>query len=90
MDTATAYQNEKAVGKAVVRAISDGLTTREELFITTKVWGQDMVNEETAYKSVETSLKKLNLDYADLILVHQQINDYFADYRGRHLHAWHS
>ena len=39
IDTATAYFNEEAVGKAVTRAIADGLVTRDELFITTKVWG---------------------------------------------------
>ena len=41
LDTAAAYMNEEAVGKGVARAIADGLVTREELFITTKVWVQD-------------------------------------------------
>lgn len=82
LDTAAAYHNEEAVGKAVARAISDGLTTREELFITTKVWVSDMTSEENSYKAVETSLKKLNLSYADLILLHQPMKDYFAAYRG--------
>ena len=82
LDTAAAYKNEEAVGKAVARAISDGLTTREELFITTKVWVSDMTSEENSYKAVETSLKKLNLSYADLILLHQPMKDYFAAYRG--------
>ena len=82
IDTATAYFNEEAVGKAVARAIADGITTREELFITTKVWVSDMGTEEAAYEAVKTSLKKLNLDYADLILLHQPMNDYFAAYRG--------
>lgn len=41
IDTANAYMNEEALGKAVKRAITDGLTTREDLFITTKVWVQD-------------------------------------------------
>lgn len=82
IDTAAAYKNEIAVGKAVARAIAEGLTTREELFITTKVWVSDMVNEETAYKAAETSLEKLNTKYIDLILLHQPMNDYFAAYRG--------
>lgn len=82
LDTAAAYKNEEAVGKAVARAISDGLTTREELFITTKVWVSDMASEENSYKAVETSLKKLNLSYADLILLHQPMKDYFAAYLG--------
>lgn len=82
IDTATAYFNEEAVGKAVGRAIADGLTTREELFITTKVWVSDMGTEEAAYESVKASLQRLHLDYADLILLHQPMSDYFAAYRG--------
>lgn len=82
IDTATAYFNEEAVGKAVARAIADGITTREELFITTKVWVTDMGTEEAAYEAVKACLKRLNLDYADLILLHQPMNDYFAAYRG--------
>lgn len=82
LDTAMAYGNEEAVGKAVARAIADGITTREELFITTKVWVTDMKTEDTAYEAVKTSLQKLNMDYADLILLHQPMGDYFAAYRG--------
>ena len=82
LDTAAAYMNEEAVGKAVKRAIADGLITREELFITTKVWVNDMGSEEAAYEAVKTSLKKLDMDYADLILLHQPMKDYFAAYRG--------
>lgn len=82
IDTAAAYANEEAVGKAVARAISDGLTTREELFTTTKVWVNDMKSEEAAYEAVKTSLGKMELDYADLILLHQPMGDYFAAYRG--------
>lgn len=82
IDTATAYANEEAVGKAVARAIADGITTREELFITTKVWVSDMKTEEAAYEAVKASLKRLDMDYADLILLHQPMGDYFAAYRG--------
>ena len=82
IDTAQAYMNEEAVGKAVARAIADGLTTREELFITTKIWVSNMKNEDTAYESVKVSLAKLGLDYVDLILLHQPMGDYFAAYRG--------
>jgi len=82
LDTAASYMNEEAVGKGVARAIADGLVTREELFITTKVWVSDMKTEEAAYEAVKTSLKKLNMDYADLILLHQPMGDYFAAYRG--------
>ncbi|MBR0509185.1 MAG: aldo/keto reductase [Clostridia bacterium] len=82
LDTAAAYMNEEALGKAVKRAIRDGLVTREELFITTKVWVQDQKNEETAYQAVKTSLAKLDLEYVDLVLLHQALGDYFAAYRG--------
>lgn len=82
IDTAAAYMNEEAVGKAVSRAIADGIVTRDELFITTKVWVQDMKNEVTAYEAVKTALAKLKLDYVDLILLHQPMGDYFAAYRG--------
>lgn len=82
IDTATAYGNEKAVGQGVARAIADGIVTREELFITTKVWVSDMGSKEAAYQAVKTSLKRLNIDYVDLILLHQPMNDYFAAYRG--------
>lgn len=82
LDTAAAYMNEEAVGKSVARVIADGLTTREDLFITTKVWVQDQKNEETAYEAVKTSLAKLNMDYVDLVLLHQPMGDYFAAYRG--------
>lgn len=82
IDTARAYFNEEAVGKAVAKAIAEGITTREELFITTKVWVTDMGTEEAAYEAVKASLERLNLDYVDLILLHQPMNDYFAAYRG--------
>ena len=74
LDTAAAYMNEEALGKAVARAIADGITT--------KVWVQDQKNEETAYEAVKTSLARLNLPYVDLVLLHQPMGDYFAAYRG--------
>lgn len=82
LDTAAAYMNEEAVGKAVARAVADGITTREEMFITTKVWVSDMGSEEAAYQAVKTSLSKLDVEYVDLILLHQPMSDYFAAYRG--------
>lgn len=82
IDTAAAYKNEVAVGKAIARAIEDHLVTREELFITTKVWVQDQKSEESAYQAVKASLIKMNLSYVDLILLHQPMGDYFAAYRG--------
>lgn len=82
LDTAAAYMNEEALGKAVKRAIADGIVTREELFITTKVWVQDEKNENTAYEAVKASLAKLDMEYVDLVLLHQALGDYFAAYRG--------
>lgn len=82
LDTAAAYMNEEALGKAVKRAIADGIVTREELFITTKVWVQDEKNEDTAYEAVKASLAKLDMEYVDLVLLHQALGDYFAAYRG--------
>ena len=82
IDTAAAYMNEAAVGKAIARAEADCIVKRSELFVTTKVWVQDMKNEETAYEAVKASLAKLGLEYVDLILLHQPMGDYFAAYRG--------
>ena len=82
LDTAAAYMNEEALGKAVKRAIADGLVTRDELFITTKVWVQDQKTEESAYNAVRASLEKLDTGYIDLVLLHQALGDYFAAYRG--------
>lgn len=82
LDTAAAYMNEEAVGKGAARAVADGITTREELFITTKVWVQDAKSEDTAYEAVKRSLAKLDMPYVDLVLIHQPMGDYFAAYRG--------
>ena len=82
IDTAAAYMNEAAVGKAIARAEADCIVKRSELFVTTKVWVQDMKDEETAYEAVKASLAKLGLEYVDLILLHQPMGDYFAAYRG--------
>ena len=82
IDTATAYDNEDAVGDAVRQAIRDGLCTREELFITSKLWVSDMTSEEAAIAGAERSLKKSGLDYLDLYLLHQAMGDYFSAWRG--------
>ena len=78
IDTAAAYANEEAVGTAISRAIADGICTRDELFITTKLWIQDYPNAKEAF---ELSLKKLGLDYVDLYLLHQPIGDYYSAWR---------
>jgi len=67
IDTARIYNNEDQVGAGVARAIKDGLVTRDELFIVTKLWNDDQHDVEGALKA---SLSRLNLDYVDLYLVH--------------------
>ena len=81
IDTAAVYGNEDAVGDAVREAIAEGLYTREELFITSKLWVQDMASYETAKAGIEASLKKSGLDYFDLYLLHQAMRDYFSAWR---------
>lgn len=82
IDTAAVYTNEDAVGDAVRQAIDEGLCTRDELFITSKLWVTDMKNEDTARRAIDASLKKSGLEYFDLHLLHQALNDYFAAWRG--------
>ena len=76
IDTAAAYRNEEAVGKALRRS---GLP-REELFITTKLWIQD-AGYESAREAFERSLNKLQLDYLDLYLIHQPYGDVYGAWR---------
>ena len=76
IDTAAAYFNEEAVGAAIRKS---GIP-REELFITTKLWVQD-AGYESAKKAFETSMRKLGLDYLDLYLIHQPMNDYYGAWR---------
>ena len=75
IDTAQAYGNEEAVGNAVKKC---GVP-RDELFITTKVWISNG-GYEKAKASLKESLKKLQLDYIDLVLIHQPFNDYYGTY----------
>jgi len=81
IDTAAVYGNEDAVGDAVREAISKGLCTRDQLFITSKLWIQDMANYDTAKAGIEASLNKSGLDYFDLYLLHQAMGDYFSAWR---------
>lgn len=76
IDTAQAYGNEEAVGKAIQKSGID----RKELFITTKVWITNY-GYEKAKQSVEESLHKMQLDYLDLVLLHQPFNDYYGAYK---------
>lgn len=81
IDTAASYTNEDAVGEAVREAISEGICTREELFITSKMWVQDMENIDMARAAIDASIKKMGLEYIDLYLLHQAMKDYFSAWR---------
>ena len=74
IDTARIYGNEADVGRGIQRAIDEGIVTREEVFVTTKMWTDDFDNGAEA---IEASLKKLGLDYIDLMILHhsQPSND---------------
>ncbi|WP_321437776.1 aldo/keto reductase [uncultured Bacteroides sp.] len=76
IDTAAAYGNEEAVGKAIKRS---GVA-REKLFITTKLWIQDAGYESTK-KAFDKSLNNLQLDYLDLYLIHQPIGDVYGSWQ---------
>jgi 2,5-diketo-D-gluconate reductase A len=76
IDTAQTYGNEEAVGRAIKKCN----VPREELFITTKVWISN-AGYEKAQTSIEESLKKLQLEYLDLVLIHEPFNDYYGTYR---------
>jgi 2,5-diketo-D-gluconate reductase A len=76
LDTAQAYQNEEAVG----RAIATSGIPREELFVTTKLWVQDG-GEDGAKRAFAQSLARLGLDSLDLYLIHQPFGDYYSSWR---------
>ncbi|WP_326613712.1 aldo/keto reductase [Streptomyces scopuliridis] len=76
IDTASAYRNEEAVG----RAIKNSGIPREELFITTKLWVQDP-GEANTKRAFETSTRKLGLDHLDLYLIHQPYGDVYSEWR---------
>ena len=76
IDTAAAYGNEEAVGQAIRKS---GVA-REDLFITTKLWIQPDGYEGTK-KAFESSMKKLQLDYLDLYLMHQPFGDVYGEWR---------
>lgn len=76
IDTAQAYHNEEGVGNAITKC---GIP-RNELFITTKIWISNG-GYEKAKASIDESLKKLQTDYVDLLLIHQPFNDYYGTYR---------
>lgn len=76
LDTAAAYLNEEAVGRAIR---SSGIP-REELFVTTKLWIQD-AGEDKARRAFDASLRRLGLDHLDLYLIHQPFGDVYGSWR---------
>lgn len=76
IDTAQAYFNEQQVGDAIRKS---GIA-REEIFLTTKVWITN-AGEERAARSIDESLRKLQTDYVDLLLIHQPFGDYYGTWR---------
>ncbi|MFZ1780364.1 MAG: aldo/keto reductase [Enterococcus aquimarinus] len=76
IDTAQSYMNEEAVGKG----ISKSGVNRSELFITTKIWVEN-VSYNGVLESFEKSLKRLDLEYIDLLLIHQPYNDVYGAWR---------
>ena len=77
IDTANAYMNEEAVGKALKKAINEGIVTREEVFVSTKIWATLYENEN----AVDDTLKRLDIDYVDLLFIHQPAGNYMTGYR---------
>ncbi|MCM3727252.1 aldo/keto reductase [Neobacillus cucumis] len=80
IDTAAIYQNEEGVGQAIREGIKEAGISREDLFVTSKVWNSDLGYEATL-EAYETSLKKLGLDYLDLYLIHWPVE-------GKYKEAW--
>ena len=78
IDTAAIYQNERGVG----RAVREGGVPREQLFVTTKVWNDDIrAGHDAVLRAIDTSLRKLDMDYVDLYLVHWPV-------KGKYKEAW--
>lgn len=77
IDTANAYMNEKAVGNAIERAISEGIVKREDIFLVTKLW-PTLYEDDNA---VDETLKRLKTDYVDLLFIHQPAGNFVAGYK---------
>ena len=76
IDTAQAYYNEEGVGAAIAKSN----VKREDIFLVTKVWISN-AGEEKAAKSIDESLRKLQTEYIDLLLIHQAYGDVFGSWR---------
>ncbi|MDN5582543.1 MAG: aldo/keto reductase [Corynebacterium sp.] len=82
IDTAAAYGNESDVGRAIADAIAEGEVTRDDLYVTTKLWNADQAPGKAA-GAIDTSLANLGLDHVDLWLIHWPVPSY-----GRYVDAW--
>lgn len=80
IDTAAIYENEEGVGRGIRAGLKEAGIAREDLFVTSKVWNADLGYESTL-AAYETSLKKLNLEYLDLYLIHWPVE-------GKYKEAW--
>jgi methylglyoxal/glyoxal reductase len=78
VDTAAIYENEEGVGKGIIAGLKEAQITREELFVTSKVWNADLGYESTI-AAYEESLKKLGLEYLDLYLIHWPVEGKYKD-----------
>lgn len=79
-DTAAAYHNEEAIGRSIARCIKEKIVKREELFIITKLWVQDAGLNKTR-KAAAESMRRLQIDYLDMYLIHQPFGDYYGAWR---------
>lgn len=80
IDTAQSYFNEEEVGNGIQKAIEEGIIKRDEIFLTSKVW-IDNYGYEKCKESVLESMRKLKVDYIDLMLLHQPFGDYYGAYK---------
>lgn len=78
IDTAAIYENEGGVGQAILEGIEEAGISREDLFITSKVWNSDLGYESTI-AAYNTSLKKLGLSYLDLYLIHWPVENKYKE-----------
>ena len=78
IDTANAYRNERAVGRGIKRAIDEGIVSRDEIFVTTKLWVSEY---ERVADSIDETLERLGLEYVDLLLLHQPYGSYLEGYK---------
>lgn len=76
IDTANAYGNEVNVGKAINKAIQEGIIKREDLFLSTKLWPSVYENKD----AIKNTLERLNVDYIDLLFIHQPSGNFIQGY----------